>query len=128
MTSSTDSIDNILDSIISFGTDNPLVVAGGAAALALPLLLSQLLFKKPKPWGIETARAAYAKLGEDANAQLLDIRGPAELRKVGGPDVRGLGKKPLSIVYKGEDKPGFLKNLSLKVKDPENTTLFILDK
>ncbi|KAJ0042385.1 hypothetical protein Pint_17335 [Pistacia integerrima] len=66
--------------------------------------------------------------GEDGSAQLLDIRPPSEFRQVGSPDVRGLGKKPVSIVYKGEDKPGFLKKLSLKFKDPENTTLFILDK
>jgi chitinase domain-containing protein 1 len=47
---------------------------------------------------------------------------------VGSPDIRGLRKKPVPIVYEGEDKPGFLKKLSLKFKEPENTTLFILDK
>ncbi|KAJ0024165.1 hypothetical protein Pint_07599 [Pistacia integerrima] len=47
----------------------------------------------------------------------LDIRPPPEFRQVGSPDVRGLGKKHVSIVYKGEDKPGFLKKLSLKLKD-----------
>ncbi|KAJ6679802.1 RHODANESE-LIKE DOMAIN-CONTAINING PROTEIN 4 CHLOROPLASTIC [Salix purpurea] len=62
------------------------------------------------------------------NAQLLDIRLPVEFRQVGSPDIRGLSKKPVPIVYEGEDKPGFLKKLSLKFKEPENTTLFILDK
>ncbi|MCD9641396.1 Rhodanese-like domain-containing protein 4, chloroplastic [Datura stramonium] len=64
----------------------------------------------------------------DAGAQLLDIRAPAELREVGSPDIRDLKKKPVTVVYKGEDKPGFLKKLSLKFKEPEKTTLFILDK
>ncbi|KAJ0112762.1 hypothetical protein Patl1_00582 [Pistacia atlantica] len=120
-------VNGILDSVISFGTDNPAIIAGGVTILAVPLILS-LVLKKPKPWGVESAKTAYAKIGEDGSAQLLDIRPPPEFRQVGSPDVRGLGKKPVSIVYKGEDKPGFLKKLSLKFKDPENTTLFILDK
>jgi chitinase domain-containing protein 1 len=117
----------VLDSALSFGTENPAVIAGGAAILVVPLVLSQVL-KNSKPWGFESAKSAYAKLGEDANAQLLDIRAPVEFRKVGSPDIRDLRKKPVSIAYKGEDKPGFLKKLSLKFKEPENTTLFILDK
>ncbi|GKU87953.1 hypothetical protein SLEP1_g2279 [Rubroshorea leprosula] len=116
-----------LDSVVGFVTENPAIIAGGAAILAVPIVLSQV-FGKSKPWGVESAKSAYAKLGEDAGAQLLDIRGPKELRKVGSPDVRGLGKKPVSIVYKGQDKPGFLKKISLRFKEPENTTLFILDK
>ncbi|GMY23849.1 rhodanese-like domain-containing protein 4, chloroplastic isoform X2 [Fagus crenata] len=117
----------VLDSVISFGTQNPAVIAGGAAILVVPLVLSQLLGKL-KAWGVESAKNAYAKIGDDANAQLLDIRAPVEFRQVGSPDIRGLGKKPVSIVYTAEDKPGFLKKLSSKFKEPENTTLFILDK
>ncbi|KAF8026973.1 hypothetical protein BT93_E0022 [Corymbia citriodora subsp. variegata] len=117
----------VLDNVISFATENPVVIVGGAVILALPLVLSQI-FKPPKPFGVDSARNAYARLGDDASAQLLDIRAPVEFRQVGSPDVRGLGKKPVSIVYKGDDKPGFLKKLSLKFKEPENTTLFILDK
>ncbi|KAJ1429510.1 Rhodanese-like domain superfamily [Sesbania bispinosa] len=89
-----------VDSVISFATENPAILAGGVAILAVPVVLSQVL-KKPKPWGVE---------------------------QVGSPDVGGLRKKTVSIAYKGEDKPGFLKKLSLKFKEPENTTLFILDK
>ncbi|KAK3194646.1 hypothetical protein Dsin_025956 [Dipteronia sinensis] len=114
-----------LDSVIAFGTENPVIIAGGVTILAVPLVLSQIL---KKPWGVESAKSVYAKLGEDGSAQLLDIRAPVEFRQVGSPDLKGLGKKPVSIVYNGEDKPGFLKKLSLKFKEPENTTLFILDK
>lgn len=118
----------VLDSISSFIGENPVVIGGGAVAIvAVPLVISQLL-SKPKPWGVESAKTAYAKLSDDAGAQLLDIRPPSELRQVGSPDIRGLKKKPLTIPYKGEDKPGFLKKLSLKIKEPENTTLFVLDK
>lgn len=116
-----------LDGVISFGVENPAVIAGGAVILAVPLVLSQVL-KKSKPWGIETAKSAFAKLADDATAQLLDIRAPVEFRQVGSPDISGLKKKPVSILYKGEDKPGFLKKLASKFKEPEKTTLFILDK
>lgn len=118
----------VLDSISIFVGENPVVIGGGAVAIvAVPLVISQLL-SKPKPWGVESAKTAYAKLADDAGAQLLDIRPPSELRQVGSPDIRGLKKKPVAIPYKGEDKPGFLKKLSLKIKEPENTTLFVLDK
>ncbi|PSS26287.1 Rhodanese-like domain-containing protein [Actinidia chinensis var. chinensis] len=117
-----------VDGVVSFGVENPVVVAGGAAIALVPLIVYQVFVKKPKPWGVESARKAYEKLGDDGNAQLLDVREPAELRQVGGPDVRGLKKKPVSIVYRGKDKASFLKKLSLKFKEPQNTTLFILDK
>ncbi|KAK4483522.1 hypothetical protein RD792_010719 [Penstemon davidsonii] len=116
-----------IDSLISFVSENPLIIGGGVAFLAVPLVVSRLL-SMPKPWGVETAKAAYAKLGDDASAQLLDIRSPTEIKQVGSPDIRGLKKKPVAVVYKGDDKPGFLNKLSLRFKEPENTTLFILDK
>ncbi|CAH8351084.1 unnamed protein product [Eruca vesicaria subsp. sativa] len=120
--------DGLIDGISSFVTDNPLVIAGGVAAFAVPFVLSQVLNKKPKSFGVESAKNAYTKLGTDENAQLLDIRAASDSRQVGSANVKGLGKKTVSVVYNGEDKDGFLKKLSLKFKDPENTTLFILDK
>ncbi|XP_059651265.1 rhodanese-like domain-containing protein 4, chloroplastic isoform X2 [Cornus florida] len=117
----------VLDGVITFGVENPAVVIGGVAILAVPLVLSQV-FSNSKPWGVESAKSAYAKLADEASAQLLDIRAPVELRQVGSPDIRGLRKKPVSVAYKGEDKPGFLKKLAFKFKEPETTTLFILDK
>ncbi|EOA19563.1 hypothetical protein CARUB_v10002584mg [Capsella rubella] len=127
-TSSSFDSDGLIEGISNFVTDNPLVIAGGVAALAVPFVLSQVLNKKPKAWGVESAKNAYTKLGTDDNAQLLDIRTTADVRQVGSPNIKGLGKKTVSTVYNGDDKPGFLKKLSLKFKDPENTTLFILDK
>lgn len=120
----------VLDSITGFAAENPLIIGGGLVVLAVPLVVSQL-FSKPKPWGVETAKNAYAKLGADdgiGNAQLIDIRAPLEIKEGGSPDIRGLKKKAVAIAYKGEDKPGFLSKLALKFKEPENTTLFILDK
>ncbi|KAK9749499.1 hypothetical protein RND81_02G130000 [Saponaria officinalis] len=116
------------ESVVETILNNPILVAGGVALIAVPLILSQVLGGKPKAFGIESAKSAYAKLGDDPNAQLLDIRPLKEVKEVGSPDIRGLKKKTVSIVYKGEDKPGFLQKLSLRFKEPENTTLYILDK
>ncbi|XP_073288730.1 rhodanese-like domain-containing protein 4, chloroplastic [Primulina huaijiensis] len=120
-------LSGVLDSVLGFVAENPIIVGSGVAVLAVPLVVSQL-FSNPKPWGVESSKTAYAKLGNDSNAQLLDIRTSLEVKQSGSPDIRGLNKKPVAIAYKGEDKPGFLKKLSLKFKNPENTTLFILDK
>ncbi|KAI9075912.1 hypothetical protein K1719_042113 [Acacia pycnantha] len=45
------------------------------------------VLSKPKPWGVKSAKNAYAKLGADGDAQLLDIRAPSEFRQVGTLDV-----------------------------------------
>ncbi|WCJ22391.1 thylakoid rhodanese-like [Euphorbia peplus] len=117
----------IVDNVINFATENPVILAGGAVILALPVILSRV-FGKAKPWGVETAKKAYAVLGEDGGAQLIDIRAAAEVKKVGSPDLRELKKKVVGVAYNGEDKNGFLKRVALKFKEPETTTLFILDK
>ncbi|GER46366.1 hydroxyproline-rich glycoprotein [Striga asiatica] len=126
---STDGASGIdLNGAITFAAENPVVIGGGmAAAVAVPLLVSQLV-GKGKAWGVESARNAYAKLGEDENVQLLDVRSTVEIKGAGRPDLKGLKKKAVGIMYKGEDKVGFLDKLSLRFKEPQNTTLFILDK
>lgn len=120
-------VSGVLDSAIRFAAENPIIAGGGAAVVAVPLVVAQLL-GQAKLWGVESAKVAYAKLGDDASAQLLDIRSTAEIKQAGGPDIRGLKKKAVAVVYNGDDKPGFLKKLNLKLKEPQNTTLFILDK
>uniref|UniRef100_A0A1D1YTR8 Protein THYLAKOID RHODANESE-LIKE, chloroplastic n=1 Tax=Anthurium amnicola TaxID=1678845 RepID=A0A1D1YTR8_9ARAE len=120
-------VGEVLDGFLRFASENPVIVRGGAAVLAVSLILSQVV-KKSKPWGVESAKVAYDKLSEDAGAQLLDIRELKDFKEVGSPDLRKLKKRAVSITYRGDDKPGFLKKLSVKFKDPGNTTLFILDK
>lgn len=121
-------VSGFLDNVISFASDNPVIIGGVVAVAAVPLVVSQLLGKPNKPWGVESAKNAYAKLGDEADAQLLDIRALSEIKEGGRPDIRGLKKKPVALVYKGDDKPGFLNKLSSRFKEPESTTLFILDK
>lgn len=120
-------LSGLLDGIVSFATENPLVVGGAALVLAVPLVISQVL-NLAQSWGVESAKGAYAKLSADSGAQLLDIREGKDFRQAGSPDLRGLKKKAVAITYRGDDKQGFLKKLQLKFKDPANTTLYILDK
>lgn len=115
-------------SVVETIVNNPLIIAGGVAVVAVPLVLSQVFGGKAKNFGVQPAKTAYVKLADDPNSQLLDIRSLKDSREVGSPDIRGLKKRAISVVYRGDDKPGFLQKLSLKFKDPENTTLYILDK
>jgi len=119
-----------LDGLADFVAENPLVVAAGVAAVALPLLLARLLGGggAAKPYAVASARAAYQRLLEEPGAQLVDIRPLKDAREAGAPDLREAKKKAVAVPYNGEDKNGFLKKLALRFKDPENTTLVILDK
>jgi rhodanese-related sulfurtransferase len=75
-----------------------------------------------------SGKAAYQTLLEEPGAQLVDIRPIKDAREAGSPDIREAKKKAVAVPYDGEDKNGFLKKLELRFKDPENTTLIILDK
>ncbi|KAL6629432.1 hypothetical protein ACP70R_029197 [Stipagrostis hirtigluma subsp. patula] len=117
-----------LDGVVDFVTQNPLVAGAGVAAVALPLVLSRVLGGASKPYAVVSARAAYQRLLEEPGAQLVDIRPLKDARAAGAPDLREAKKKAAAVPYDAEDKNGFLKKLALRFKDPENTTLIILDK
>jgi len=117
-----------LGGLADFVAQNPLAVAAGLAVVAVPLVVSQLLGGASKPYETLSGKAAYRRLLEEPGAQLLDIRPLKDAREVGSPDVSEAKKKAVAVPYDGEDKNGFLKKLQLRFKDPENTTLIILDK
>lgn len=117
-----------LDGLVDFVAQNPLIIAAGIAVVAVPLVVSQLLGGTSKPYGTVSGKAAYQKLLEEPGAQLVDIRPLKDAREVGSPDIREAKKKAVAVPYDGDDKNGFLKKLELRFKDPENTTLIILDK
>ena len=117
-----------LDGLLDLVAQNPLVVAAGVAVVAVPLVLSRVLGGASKPYGTVSGKAAYQRLLGEPDAQLVDIRPLKDAREVGSPDIREAKKKAVAVPYDGDDKNGFLKKLELKFKDPENTTLIILDK
>jgi hypothetical protein len=42
------------------------------------------------------------------------------------PDLKEAKKKEAAVMYNGDDKNRFLKKLTLRFKDPKNTTLIML--
>ncbi|KAH9320237.1 hypothetical protein KI387_022006 [Taxus chinensis] len=118
-------LNGITDAVLSFSSANALVIVGGVVLVGIPLVLTRLL-SQPKTWGTTSAEDAYSKLGEDPQAQLLDIRTLEDIKEVGSPDIRKLKKRAVQISY-GDDA-SFLEKASVKFKDPANTTLYILDK
>jgi chitinase domain-containing protein 1 len=121
-----------LQGLVDFVTETPVVVAASVAGIALPLVLARVLGGGGgggfKPYSVVSARAAYQRLLEEPDAQLVDIRSLKDARQAGAPDLREAKKKAVAVPYNGEDKNGFLKKLALRFKDPENTKLIILDK
>ena len=79
-----------------------------------------------KPYVVGSARAGYQLLLEELNAQLIDIRPLKDARDAITPDLKEAKKKAAPVPYNGEDKNGFLKKLTLRFKEPEDTTLIIL--
>ncbi|TVU33302.1 hypothetical protein EJB05_25112 [Eragrostis curvula] len=118
-----------LDGLVDFVSENPVVVVASITAVALPVVLARVLGGGgAKPYSVVSARAAYQRLVEEPDVQLVDIRSRKDAREAGAPDLREAKKKAVAVPYNGEDKNGFLKKLALRFKDPENTKLVILDK
>eukprot|EP00252_Welwitschia_mirabilis_P010894 TRINITY_DN2453_c0_g1_i2.p1 TRINITY_DN2453_c0_g1~~TRINITY_DN2453_c0_g1_i2.p1 ORF type:complete len:363 (-),score=79.13 TRINITY_DN2453_c0_g1_i2:617-1705(-) len=118
-------VSSFADSVASFASENAVYIAAAVAAVGLRFLLNKVFFG-PKSWGIVSAQEAYSKLEEEPGAQLVDIREQKDVRETGSPDIKALKKKAFQIAYNGEDE-SFLGKVSARFKDPENTTLYILD-
>lgn len=118
-------LNGVTDAVLSFATENSVAIIAGVVLVGLPLVLTRIL-SNPQTWGTVSAEDAYSKLGDDPEAQLVDIRTLEDIKEVGSPDIRSLKKRVTQIVY--EDDESFLQRVSAKFKDPDSTTLYILDK
>lgn len=116
----------ISDSVTSFAVENPLAIIAGVAAVALPLVVSNL-FSQAKPWNSVSAKEAFQKL-ETGEAQLLDIRSTEDIKAEGTPDLRTVKRRVFQIPYTPGDDEAYLKKLLAKFKEPADTTLYILDQ
>ncbi|KAK4379215.1 hypothetical protein RND71_001077 [Anisodus tanguticus] len=45
----------VVETVTTFASENPIIIAGGFAALALPIVIFQVL-RKTKPFGVESAK------------------------------------------------------------------------
>lgn len=118
-------VNGITDAVLSFTAENSVAIIAGVVLVGFPLVLTRIL-SNPKTWGTVSAEDAYSKLGDEPEAQLVDIRTLQDIKEVGSPDIRSLKKRVAQIFY--EDDESFLQTVSAKFKDPANTTLYILDK
>jgi chitinase domain-containing protein 1 len=115
------------DAATDFMSANPVAAVAGLAAVAVPLFAFRAL-ATPQTFGSVSAVEAFNKLSNpEENAQLLDIRAPEDVKAQGTPSLKPLKKRATQVTYTG-DANSFLAKVSAKYKDPENTTLYILDR
>eukprot|EP01018_Ginkgo_biloba_P008703 Gb_07606 [translate_table: standard] len=119
-------LNGVTDALVNFASENSVALIAGVVLIAVPLVLTQVLLK-PNTYGTVSAENAYSKLGDELEAQLLDIRAGEDIKEVGSPDIRAFKKRVVQVLYAGDDA-SFLQKVSAKFKDPANTTLYILDK
>lgn len=118
----------------NFVFDNPVVLLGAVAAVAVPLLVSRVFQSKRQPYGAVTAKEAYAKLSDatlPGQQQLVDIRLAEDVNAEGSPDLRSLKKRVYQVSYSVDQEDAaaaVVKKLKAKLKKPEETTLYILDR
>ena len=115
------------DAAADFMSANPMALVAGLAAVAVPFVAFRAL-ASPQTFGSVSAVEAFNKLSNpETNAQLLDIRAPEDIKAEGAPNLKSLSKKSVQVAYTG-DANSFLKKVFANYKDPENTTLYILDR
>lgn len=115
------------DGASDFVSANPVALAVGLLAVAVPLVASRA-FAGPASFGSVSGVEAYEKLSNpDLNAQLLDIRSPVDIKAEGSPNLKSIRKRNVTVAYTAEDD-GFVDKVFAKFKNAENTTLYILDR
>jgi len=90
--------------LVDFIAQNPLVVAAGFSVVAVPLVVSQVLGGASKPYETVSVKAAYRRLLEEPDAQLVDIRPLKDAREVGSPDISEAKKKAVAVPYDGRTR------------------------
>jgi chitinase domain-containing protein 1 len=120
--------------VASLFSDNPVLIGGGAALIAIPLGVTALL-RSNSPAGVKPTSVARTiqALEEDPRVVLVDVRSRAEIKQQGSPDLRSVKRSatvlPYTNLVKGEsvidegfaDKFGRLKGIS------EESLVILLD-
>ncbi|CBI23335.3 unnamed protein product, partial [Vitis vinifera] len=117
-------LESIVVSIDDFFNRNPFFVAGVTFIWLVVVPLTQEYLKKFK---FISAINAFRKLRDDPNAQLLDIRDGKSLAYLGSPNLKILNKGVVQVQFSQDDEDAFLKVVSTKFADPNNTTVCVLD-
>ena len=121
--------------IASLFSDNPLLIGGGAALVAIPVAIGAFLNSGAGAGGVKATNVerTLQALAEDPRVVLVDIRSKADIKAQGSPDLKSVKRSPTSLpftsVVKGEvvvdekfaDKLGRLRNIK------EDSLVILLD-
>ncbi|XP_042519472.1 rhodanese-like domain-containing protein 4, chloroplastic [Macadamia integrifolia] len=118
------SLESVLIAIDDFFNRNPFFVAGVTFVWLVVIPLTQGYLKKYK---FISAIDAFRKLRDSPNAQLLDIRDKRSLLYVGSPNLKVFKKRAVQFQFSEGKEEHFVQEVLRSFKDPQNTTLCVLD-
>ena len=78
--------------------DNPLLVVGGLALLAIPLIAIGLTGSGSKVKGVSAAKA-LDELANNPSAVIIDLRNKADVKEEGSPDLRSVKARLNSLPF-----------------------------
>lgn len=121
------SIEAILLSIDDFFNKYPFFVAGVTFIWLVVIPLTEEYLQKYK---FISAVDAFGKLRDDPSSQLLDVRDNKSLAYLPSPSLKMFNKSVLQVEFRqGDgDEVAFVKRVFDNIKDPQNTTLCVIDK
>ncbi|CAK9139447.1 unnamed protein product [Ilex paraguariensis] len=117
-------LEAIVVSVDDFFNRNPFFVAGVTFIWLVVIPLTQEYLQKYK---FVSAIDAFRKLRDDPSTQLLDIRDKKSLGYLGSPNLKILNKGVVQVEFSEGDGEGFVKKVLEKFREPENTTICVLD-
>ncbi|PHT84940.1 Rhodanese-like domain-containing protein 4A, chloroplastic [Capsicum annuum] len=120
------SIEAILLSIDDFFNKYPFFVAGVTFIWLVVIPLTEEYLQKYK---FISAVDAFGKLRDDPSSQLLDVRDNKSLAYLPSPSLKMFNKSVLQVEFRqGDgDEVAFVKRVFDNIKDPQNTTLCVID-
>ncbi|XP_009586824.1 rhodanese-like domain-containing protein 4A, chloroplastic [Nicotiana tabacum] len=117
-------LEAILLSIDEFFTKYPFFVAGVTFIWLVVIPLAEEYFQKYK---FISAVDAFGKLRDDPSSLLLDVRDKKSLAYLPSPNLRMLNKSVVQVEFREGDEDAFVKRVFENFKQPENTTVCVLD-
>ncbi|KAL3531027.1 hypothetical protein ACH5RR_010349 [Cinchona calisaya] len=117
-------LEAIVVSIDEFFNKNPFFVAGVTFIWLVVVPVVEEYFRKYK---FMSCIDVFRKLRDEKNCQLLDIRDKKSLNFLNSPNLKILNKSVLQVEFREGDEEGFLKKVLENFKEPENTSLCVID-
>ncbi|KAJ8568670.1 hypothetical protein K7X08_028203 [Anisodus acutangulus] len=118
-------VEAILVSIDEFFSKYPFFVAGVTFIWLVVIPLAEEYLQTYK---FISAVDAFGKLRDDPSSQLLDVRDTKSLAYLPSPNLRMLNKSVMQVEFREVDENAFVKSVFQNFKDPQSTTLCVIDK